>query len=82
MAKKKEDGKTMNKLVFYKRRGALYSKVRIYGGLANSWDYGPLGIELKQRSKYMVEKFTRRDDVVGFDSAIIMHPRTWEASDI
>ncbi|HHY13158.1 MAG TPA: glycine--tRNA ligase [Thermoanaerobacterales bacterium] len=83
MAQKKEDGKTMNKLVsLCKRRGFIFQGSEIYGGLANSWDYGPLGIELKQNIKNAWwKKFVQeRDDVVGFDSAIIMHPKTWEAS--
>ena len=65
-----------------KRRGFIFPGSEIYGGLANTWDYGPLGIEFKNRLqqdwwKTFVHK---RPDVVGIDSAILMHPRVWEAS--
>ncbi len=65
-----------------KRRGFIYPGSEIYGGLANSWDYGPLGAELKKNIKDLWwEMFVRRrDDVVGLDAAIIMNPKVWEAS--
>ncbi|MDH5750942.1 MAG: glycine--tRNA ligase [Deltaproteobacteria bacterium] len=65
-----------------KRRGFVYSGSEIYGGLANSWDYGPLGVELKNNIKQAWWKnFVQdRGDVVGLDSAILMNPRVWEAS--
>jgi glycyl-tRNA synthetase len=65
-----------------KRRGIVFPSSEIYGGLRATWDYGPVGVEMKanvQRAwwKAVVQM---RDDVVGLDSAIMMHPRTWEAS--
>ena len=65
-----------------KRRGFIFQSSEIYGGLASTWDYGPLGVELKRNVK---EAWWRavvmdRDDMVGLDSAILMHPRVWEAS--
>jgi glycyl-tRNA synthetase len=74
---------TMDKLVaFCKRRGFVYQSSEIYGGLRSSYDYGPLGVEMKRNIK---EEWWRRmvhmrEDMVGLDSAIIMHPRVWEAS--
>ena len=75
--------KSMNKIVsLCKRRGFIFQGSDIYGGLANTWDYGPLGAELKRNVKdYWWKKVVHeRDDVVGLDSAILMHPRVWEAS--
>jgi glycyl-tRNA synthetase len=65
-----------------KRRGFIFPGSDIYGGLANTWDYGPLGVELKNRVKQLWWKtFVRkRGDMVGLDAAILMNPRTWEAS--
>jgi len=65
-----------------KRRGIILPNSEIYGGLRSSWDYGPLGVELKNNVKrawwrWMVQM---REDVVGLDSAIIITPRAWEAS--
>ncbi|MGB9763180.1 MAG: glycine--tRNA ligase [Minisyncoccia bacterium] len=65
-----------------KRRGFIFLSSEIYGGLANTWDFGPLGVELKNNIKrlwwqYMVIK---RDNVVGLDSAIILNSKVWEAS--
>jgi glycyl-tRNA synthetase len=65
-----------------KRRGFVFPSSEIYGGFASTWDYGPLGIELKRNIReawwrYMV---TARENVVGIESAILMHPRVWEAS--
>src|SRR5438093_496261 len=74
---------TMEKVVnLCKRRGFVYPGSEIYGGLGSSLDYGPLGVELKRNVKeaWWREIVTRRDDVVGLDAAIIMHPRVWEAS--
>lgn len=73
----------MDKIVsLCKRRGFIFPGSEIYGGLANSWDFGPLGVELKNNiKKHWWKKFVQeREDVVGLDSAIIMHPRVWEAS--
>ena len=65
-----------------KRRGFIFQSSEIYGGLSGAWDYGPMGAELKRNVKnawwQAIVHF--RDDVVGLDAAILMHPRTWEAS--
>jgi len=73
----------MDKIVsLCKRRGFVYPGSEIYGGLANSWDYGPLGAELKNNVKnYWWRRFVQsRDDIVGIDAALIMNPKVWEAS--
>ncbi len=73
----------MDKLVnLCKRRGIIFPSSDIYGGLGSTWDYGPLGVELKRNVKeaWWREMVQRRPDVLGIDSAILMHPRTWEAS--
>ncbi|MBQ7821406.1 MAG: glycine--tRNA ligase [Clostridia bacterium] len=75
--------KTMEKIVaLCKNRGIVYSGSEIYGGLANSWDYGPLGVELKNNIKRAWwKKFVQESRYnVGLDSAIIMNPQTWVAS--
>src|SRR5262245_196249 len=65
-----------------KRRGFVFQASEIYGGIGNTSDYGPLGVELKRRVKdaWWKAMVTRRADVVGLDSAIIQHPKTWETS--
>lgn len=65
-----------------KRRGFIFPGSEIYGGLANSWDFGPLGVELKNNIKGEWWKMFvhDRDDMVGIDAAIIMNPKVWEAS--
>lgn len=65
-----------------KRRGFIYPGSEIYGGLANTWDYGPYGVELKNNVKqFWWQHFVRmREDVVGLDGAILMNPTVWEAS--
>ncbi len=65
-----------------KRRGFIFPGSELYGGLANSWDYGPLGHLLKQNIKAAWWKFfvQEREDMVPLDSAIIMNPKVWEAS--
>ncbi len=73
----------MDKIVaFCKRRGFVYQSSEIYGGTRSSYDYGPMGVELKRNIKNEWWRSTvhMRDDVVGLDAAIIMHPRVWEAS--
>ncbi len=73
----------MEKIVsLCKRRGFVYQGSEIYGGLAGTWDYGPLGVALKKNIenlwwRYFVES---RDDMYGIDSAILMNPKVWEAS--
>ncbi len=65
-----------------KRRGFIFPGSDIYGGLANTWDYGPLGAEVKRKLKdHWWKTFVhKRTDMVGLDSAILMNPRVWEAS--
>ncbi len=79
----KNTDKTMEKIVaLCKNRGFVYAGSEIYGGLANSWDYGPLGVELKNNvKKAWWKKFVQESPYnVGLDSAIIMNPQTWVAS--
>ncbi len=74
---------TMDRIVaFCKRRGFVYQSSEIYGGLRSSYDYGPLGVEMKRNIKdeWWRRMVHMREDMVGLDSAIIMHPRVWEAS--
>lgn len=65
-----------------KRRGFVFQGSDIYGGLANTWDYGPLGVELKNNIRDMWwKRFVKdRDDMVGIDAAVLMNPMVWEAS--
>ncbi len=74
---------TMEKVVnLCKRRGFVFPGSEIYGGLGSSLDYGPVGVELKRNVKeaWWRAVVTGRDDVVGIDAAVIMHPKVWEAS--
>ena len=73
----------MEKIVsLCKRRGFVYQGSEIYGGLAGFWDYGPLGVELKNNIKQLWWRMfvQERDDMYGIDSAILMNPKVWEAS--
>src|ERR1051326_536829 len=73
----------MEKIVsLCKRRGFIFQSSEIYGGINGFWDYGPLGAELKRNLKdHWWRGLTQfRDDVVGLDASIIMHPKIWEAS--
>ncbi len=73
----------MEKIVsLCKRRGFIFQSSEIYGGLNGFWDYGPLGAELKRNVKELWWKsMTRlRDDIVGLEATIIMHPKVWQAS--
>jgi glycyl-tRNA synthetase len=65
-----------------KRRGFVFGGSEIYGGMAGFWDYGPLGVELKNNIKasWWRQMVQLRDDIVGLDAAVIMNPRVWEAS--
>ncbi|MEG2815417.1 MAG: glycine--tRNA ligase, partial [Oscillospiraceae bacterium] len=79
----KNTEKTMDKVVaLCKNRGFVYSGSEIYGGLANTWDYGPLGVELKNNvKKAWWKKFVQENPYnVGLDSAILMNPQVWVAS--
>ncbi|WP_291161117.1 glycine--tRNA ligase [Gemmatimonas sp. UBA7669] len=73
----------MDKLVsLCKRRGFIFQSSEIYGGTGSVWDYGPLGVELKKniKDRWWNAMVRSRDDIEGLDAAILMHPRTWEAS--
>src|SRR5262245_29851466 len=65
-----------------KRRGFIFQSSEIYGGLNGFFDYGPLGVELKKniRDCWWNDMVRRRDDVVGVETSIIMHPKVWEGS--
>lgn len=74
---------TMEKIVsLCKRRGFIFQSSEIYGGINACYDYGPLGVELKKNVKelWWRSMVYEREDVVGLDAAILMHPRVWEAS--
>src|SRR5271170_1418118 len=82
MAEPKENP-LMEKIVsLCKRRGFIFQSSEIYGGINGFWDYGPLGVELRKniRDCWWNDMVRRRDDVVGLESSIIMHPKVWEAS--
>lgn len=73
----------MDKIVaLCKRRGFIYPGSEIYGGLGGTWDYGPLGVELKRnvKNEWWKEMVQNRGDMVGLDAAIMMNPKVWEAS--
>lgn len=73
----------MEKIVsLAKRRGFVYQGSEVYGGLAGTWDYGPLGVALKKNIENLWWRFfvESRDDMYGLDSAILMNPKVWEAS--
>ena len=65
-----------------KRRGFIFQSSEIYGGTGSVWDYGPLGVELKNnvKARWWNAMVRQRDDVEGLDAAILMHPKVWEAS--
>jgi len=80
---KKESNNLMDKITsLAKRRGFIFPGSEIYGGLANTWDYGPVGIELKNNIKQAWWKMfvQDREDVVGLDAAILMNSSVWKAS--
>jgi glycyl-tRNA synthetase len=77
------DENLMEKVVsLCKRRGFIFQSSDIYGGLANTWDYGPFGVELKNNLKrtWWRANVYDREDIFGMDAAILMHPKVWEAS--
>ncbi|TSC81861.1 MAG: glycyl-tRNA synthetase [Parcubacteria group bacterium Gr01-1014_20] len=82
MNKDKSDNLMEKVVSLCKRRGFIFPGSEIYGGLANSWDYGPLGVELKNSIKSLWwKKFVQsRDDMVGLSAGILMNPKVWEAS--
>jgi len=65
-----------------KRRGFIFQSSEIYGGVGGSWDYGPFGVELKRNIKnvWWRDVVQRRDDMIGVDTGILMHPQVWAAS--
>lgn len=65
-----------------KRRGFIFQGSELYGGLAGTWDYGPLGVELKRniKNEFWKRMVQERSDIVGLDAAILMSPKVWEAS--
>lgn len=74
---------TMDTIVsLCKRRGFIFQNSEIYGGISNTWDYGPLGVELKNNVKraWWKANVLERDDMEGLDAAIIMNPQVWKAS--
>ncbi len=73
----------MEKIVsLCKRRGFVFQSSDIYGGLSNTWDYGPFGVELKNnlKSAWWKANVYERDDILGMDAAILMQPKVWETS--
>ena len=73
----------MEKIVsLCKRRGFVYPGSEIYGGLANTWDLGPLGVELRNniRDSWWETFVQRRDDVYGIDGGVLLNPKVWEVS--
>src|SRR5262247_4558958 len=82
MAEPKENLQMEKIVSLCKRRGFVFQSSEIYGGINGFWDYGPVGVELRNNIKnYWWQSLVRmRDDVVGVDTSIICHPKTWEAS--
>ena len=87
MAEKKNSNEDQNQLVqkivsLCKRRGFVFQSSEIYGGLKSCYDYGPLGVELKRNiaQAWWDSMVYERDDVVGLDASIMMHPKVWETS--
>ena len=81
--KKNKQNRTLESLAsLCKRRGFIFQTSEIYGGINGFWDYGPLGTELKRNIKdaWWRDIVLSRENIVGIDSSIIMHPRVWEAS--
>ncbi len=83
MSQKMPTKVSMEKIVsLCRRRGYIFPSSEIYGGLSSTWDYGPLGVELKGNVKkaWWQAVVQRRDDMVGLDTSILMHPKVWAAS--
>ena len=85
--KTKQDDKEMRQFLeeitaFANKTGIAFITGNIYGGLAGFWDYGPIGVEIKNRIKdvWWTDFVRNRDDIVGYEGAIITHPKVWEAS--
>lgn len=79
---KAKDGTMESVVSLCKRRGFIYQGSEIYGGLAGTWDYGPLGLSLKKNIENLWWKtfVSGREDMYGIDSAILMNPKVWQAS--
>lgn len=77
-----QDGKMPDFVAWAKRRGVIFPSSEIYGGLSNAYDYGPVGVEMKNRLKqtWWRTMVHEHDNIVGLDSAIILNPKVWEAS--
>jgi glycyl-tRNA synthetase len=83
MKKTTEDSELMTAIIsLAKRRGFIYQGSEIYGGLAGTWDYGPLGVTLKNNIKQLWWKMfvEDREDMFGVDAAILMNQNVWKAS--
>ena len=83
MATIKDNAKILEILTsLSKQRGFVFQSSEIYGGLGSTWDYGPLGVELKRNVKnlWWHNMITSRSNVIGMDASILMHPKVWEAS--
>jgi glycyl-tRNA synthetase len=82
MAEPRENERMEKIVSLCKRRGFIFQSSEIYGGINGFWDYGPLGAELKRNVKdaWWTTMTRLRDDVVGLDATIIMHPQIWKAS--
>ncbi|MFA5124564.1 MAG: glycine--tRNA ligase [Patescibacteria group bacterium] len=83
MANKQQQNDKMEKIVaLCKRKGFVFPACEIYGGFANAYSYGPYGVELKNNIKALWWKMfvTEREDMVGIDGPIMLHPKLWEAS--
>ncbi|MCB1193821.1 MAG: glycine--tRNA ligase [Leptospiraceae bacterium] len=82
MAKEKEDSSLKQIIAVCKRRGFVYPGSEIYGGLSNTFDYGPYGIEVLNNLKRLWWEYFvhRREDVVGIDSSLMLNPTVWQAS--
>src|SRR5438552_13160365 len=73
----------MDKIVsLCKRRGFVFPAAEIYGGFANAWDYGPLGVELRRniREQWWRHMVQYRDDIAGIEATVITNPKVWVAS--
>ena len=77
------ENKLMEKIIsLSKQRGFIFQSSEIYGGLKSAYDYGPLGVELKRNimNEWWKSMVHEREDVIGIDASIIMHPDVWKAS--
>src|SRR5689334_10396997 len=83
MTIREENTVTMDQIVsLCKRRGFIFPAAEIYGGFANAFDYGPLGVEMRRniREQWWRAMVREREDIVGLEGAIITNPRVWQAS--